>query len=118
MFNIFGGAAAKRFTAADAVAAHAKGEITVLDVREAGEIAASGTAKGGVHIPLSLVPMKADAQGPDHDKRLDPAKPVAVFCAVGGRAGMAAQALQKLGYDAHNIGGFGDWASAGGPVSH
>ena len=116
MFNIFGGAAAKRLTATDAVAFAAKGEITVLDVREAGEISASGTAKGGVHIPLSLVPMKADPRGPSHDKRLDPSKPVAVFCAVGGRAGMAAQALQKLGYDAHNIGGFGDWVSAGGAV--
>jgi rhodanese-related sulfurtransferase len=69
-----------------------------------------------VHIPLSLVPMKADRKGPDFDKRLDPSKPVAVFCAVGGRAGMATQALQKLGYEAHNIGGFSDWVNAGGAV--
>lgn len=117
MFNIFGGAAAKRITAADAVALAAKGEITVLDVREAAEIAASGTARGGLHIPVSLVPLKADPKAPDRDARLDPNKPVAVFCAVGGRAGMAAQALQKLGYEAHNIGGFSDWASAGGPVT-
>ena len=90
MFNLFGGSSAKRLTAADAVAMAAKGEVTLLDVREAGEVAASGTAKGGVHIPLSMVPLKANPQGPDHDKRLDPAKPVAVFCAVGGRAGQAA----------------------------
>lgn len=115
MFKIFG-SSAPRFTAADAVALATKGEITLLDVREAGEIAASGTAKGGVHIPLSLVPLKANAQGPDHDKRLDPAKPVAVFCAVGGRAGQAAQQLARMGYTAHNIGGFGDWVSAGGAV--
>lgn len=117
MFNIFGGKPAKHLTAAEAVAAVAKGEMTVLDVREAAEIASTGTAKGGVHIPLSLVPMKADPRAPDHDKRLDLAKPVAVFCAVGGRAGMAAQALQKLGYEAHNIGGFSDWTAAGGAVS-
>lgn len=116
MFNIFGGSAAKRFTASDAVALAAKAEITLLDVREAGEIAASGTAKGGVHVPLSLVPLKANPQGPDHDKRLDPAKPVAVFCAVGGRAGMAAAVLERMGYTAHNIGGFGDWVAAGGAV--
>jgi rhodanese-related sulfurtransferase len=82
MFNLFGGSSAKRLTAADAVAMAAKGEVTLLDVREAGEVAASGTAKGGVHIPLSMVPLKANPQGPDHDKRLDPAKPVAVFCAA------------------------------------
>ena len=48
MFNLFGGSSAKRLTAADAVAMAAKGEVTLLDVREAGEVAASGTAKGGV----------------------------------------------------------------------
>ena len=116
MFNLFGGSAAKRLTAADAVALAAKGEITVLDVREAGEIAASGTAKGSVHIPLSMVPLKANPKGPDPDARLNPAKPVAVFCAVGGRAGQAAQLLEGLGYSVHNIGGFGDWVSAGGAV--
>lgn len=116
MFNLFGGSSAKRLTAADAVAMAAKGEVTLLDVREAGEVAASGTAKGGVHIPLSMVPLKANPEGPDHDKRLDQAKPVAVFCAVGGRAGQAAQVLERLGYSVHNIGGFGDWVSAGGAV--
>ena len=116
MMNFLRGNAAPRLTAAEAIARHAKGEITVLDVREANEVMSSGTAAGGVHIPLSLVAMKANPQGPDHDKRLDPKKPVAVFCAVGGRAGMATQTLQKLGYEAHNIGGFGDWASAKGPV--
>jgi rhodanese-related sulfurtransferase len=99
-----------KLTAKDAIARAAKGEITVLDVREAAEIAASGKAAGALHIPLSMVPLHADA-------KIAKNKPVAVYCAVGGRAGMATQALAKLGYEAHNIGGFGDWASAGGPVS-
>lgn len=116
MLNIFGGNAAKRFTAADAVALAAKGEITLLDVREAAEIAASGTAQGAVNIPVAMVPLKANPNGPDCDKRLTTAKPIAVFCAVGGRAGMAQQALERMGYTAHNIGGFTDWVNAGGPV--
>ena len=99
-----------KLTAHDAVAYAALGEITVLDVRDAAEIRASGKAAGAVHIPLALLPLQADAQ-------IAKGKPVAVYCAVGGRAGMAAQALVKLGYDAHNIGGFGDWTAAGGPVS-
>ena len=82
----------------------------VLDVREANEILASGKAAGALHIPLAMVPLHAEA-------KIAAGKPVAVYCAVGGRAGMATQALVKLGYDAHNIGGFGDWAAAGGPVS-
>ncbi len=99
-----------KLTAKDAIAKAASGAITVLDVREASEIAASGMAAGALHIPLSMVPLQAGS-------KIAADRPVAVYCAVGGRAGMAAQALAKLGYDAHNIGGFGDWAAAGGPVS-
>ena len=98
-----------KLTASQAIAAAAKGEITVIDVREANEVKASGQAKGALHIPLALLPIKAD--------ELPKTKPVAVYCAVGGRAGMATQTLQRLGFEAHNIGGFGDWVSAGGPVA-
>jgi rhodanese-related sulfurtransferase len=100
----------------DAVGLLARQKITVIDVREATELAATGTAKGGLHIALALVPLKANPKGPDFDKRIDPTKPIGVFCAVGGRAGQAVQALKALGYDAHNLGGFSDWAAAGGPV--
>lgn len=99
-----------KLTATDAIAHAALGSITLLDVREASEIAASGKAAGALHIPLSLVFLQAA-------EKLPKGVPVAVYCAVGGRAGLATQALVKLGYDAHNIGGFGDWAAAGGPVS-
>jgi rhodanese-related sulfurtransferase len=94
-----------------AIAKAAKGEITLLDVREANELLASGKARDALHIPLALIPLQAT-------DKINKLLPVAVYCAAGGRAGMAAQALQNLGYDAHNIGGFGDWASAGGPISH
>lgn len=104
------GTAMTKLSAKDAIAKAASGAITVLDVREAAEILASGKAAGALHIPLALLPLQAETQ-------IDKTKPVAVYCAVGGRAGMATQALEKLGYEAHNIGGFGDWASAGGPVS-
>ncbi len=117
MFNLSRGPAAAKLTLKDAIARLAKGDITVIDVREGTEVVASGTAKGGLHIPLSMIPLKANPKGPDFDSRIDPAKPVAVFCAVGGRAGMAVQALQGLGYEAHNLGGFSDWAAAGGPVT-
>ncbi len=116
MLNIFGGKSARRLTAIDAVTQVKSGAITVIDCRETAEVQASGTALGGVHIPLSLIAVKADPKSPDYDKRLDPAKPVAIFCASGGRSGAGAQALHRLGYEAHNIGGFGDWVSAGGAV--
>ncbi len=97
-------------TPQDAIAKAARGEITLVDVREAKELAASGTAAGALHIPLALIGLQAA-------EKIPKTRPVVLFCAVGGRAGMAAQALSGMGYEAHNIGGFGDWAQAGGPVT-
>lgn len=94
----------------DAIARAASGEITLLDVREAKELQDSGFAKGAVHIPMALLPLQAS-------EKLAAGKPVAIYCAAGGRAGMAAQTLSNLGYQAFNIGGFADWARAGGPIS-
>ncbi len=105
-----------RITVNDAVAKSAKGEITVIDVREANELRASGTAAGALHIPLATLAMKADPKHPDFEPKLAQGKPIAVYCAVGGRAGMATQVLSRFGHEAHNIGGFGDWVGAGGPV--
>jgi rhodanese-related sulfurtransferase len=104
-------------SAAEAVAKLKTGDVTVIDVREAGEIAASGKAKGALHIPLSLVPLKADPKAPDRAAGLDLAKPVAVYCASGMRSGSAVQVLKRLGYQAHNIGTIRDWANAGGAIS-
>lgn len=92
-----------------------EGRVTLLDVREAGEVSASGTARGAVHIPLGLLPLKADPRSPDYDRRLA-GKPVAVFCAAGARAGRAVALLEQFGHEAVNIGGFGDWCGCGGPV--
>jgi len=106
-----------RLTVAEAVTGLKTGALAVIDVREAAEIAASGKAKGALHIPLSLIPIKADPKAPDCTKGLDLTKPVAVYCASGMRSGAAVQALKKLGYDAHNIGTIRDWAAAGGAIS-
>ena len=93
-------------SAAEAVAKLLAGDVPVIDVREAGEIAASGKAKGARLIPLSLLPLKADPRQPDCAKRLPPGKPVAVYCASGARSASAMQVLNRLGYDqVHNLGG-------------
>ena len=117
MFNFLRPAASTpRLTAAEAVAKMKTGTITVIDVREAAEIAATGKAKGALHIPLSLLPLKADPKAPDRASGLDLDRPVAVYCASGMRSGSAVQVLKRLGYDAHNIGSIRDWATAGGAI--
>lgn len=104
------------FTPASCIPMAARGEVTLLDVREVGEVQASGLAAGAVHIPLGLLPLKADPKAPDFDARLQ-GKPIAVYCAAGARAGRAVQYLQSVGLEAQNIGGLGDWVAAGGPVT-
>lgn len=113
---MFFGKSAPAITAADCIAKAKAGEITLLDVRELAEVRASGMAEGAVHIPLGLLPLKADPKAPDFDARLS-GKPVAVYCAAGARAGRAVQFLNSVGIEAHNIGGFGDWCACGGPVT-
>ncbi|MCC5972931.1 MAG: sulfurtransferase [Rubellimicrobium sp.] len=95
----------------------AAGTLTLVDIRDPSEVAASGKAAGALAIPLSTLRLKADPQSPDHDPRLSPDRPIALYCASGARASMARGTLQQLGYrDVTNLGGLADWARAGGAI--
>ncbi len=99
----------------DAISRAAAGSLTLLDVREVSELAKTGRAKGALHLPLAALAARCPGDLP---KGLDPAKPVAVYCASGMRSGQATQILRDAGFgEVHNIGGFSAWQSAGGPVS-
>jgi rhodanese-related sulfurtransferase len=111
-------AGVSRIAPRDAVAKAASRELIVIDVRESAEIAASGMAEGALHVPLALLKMRCDRSSPECLAELAIDKPVALYCASGGRSQMAAQALAAMGYrEVYNIGGLGDWISAGGKVS-
>ena len=108
----------KHLTVNDAISGLSKGDVVVVDLRDPGEIAASGAAKGALRIPLAQLPMKADSRHPDFVKELGSGKPIALYCAAGGRAGMACDLMRRLGYDdVHNIGGLSHWQAAGGAVA-
>jgi len=95
----------------------AKGNVVVVDVRDAPEVQASGKVKGAVHISRGMLEFRADPELPSYDKTLAKDKPVIVYCASGGRSALAGKMLQDLGYQAvYNLGGFKDWADAGGDV--
>ncbi len=71
-----------------------------------------GMIEGALHIPYDQVQEQQAA--------IDKQKPVVLYCAVGGRAGRAADTLHSLGYQrVHVIGngqGFSDWKDAGYPL--
>ena len=87
------------------------GDVQVVDVREAEELAATGRIPGAVHVPRGLLEFKAA-------EAIDPSKRVILHCAVGGRSALAVRTLQEMGYTnvAHLDGGFTAWAQAGKPV--
>jgi rhodanese-related sulfurtransferase len=97
--------------------AAALGDVLFLDVREPGEVAASGKVKGALNVPRGLLEFKADPASPTREPSLDPSRTVVTYCAVGGRAALAAAALKDLGFaDVRHMGGFKDWQAAGLPV--
>jgi rhodanese-related sulfurtransferase len=109
---------APRLSAADAVARAKAGELTLIDVRDTGELAASGRAEGALHVPLMLLRMKCDPASPECLAELSTDRPVALYCATGARSQMATQMLAAMGYrEVHNIGGLYDWRAAGGAIT-
>jgi rhodanese-related sulfurtransferase len=106
-----------QITAAQAQELIAKGDVVLVDVREAAEVQQSGKAAGAVHVPRGLLEFAADPKAPQHDARFDTEKTVILYCAAGGRAALAGQALKEMGYgEVYNLGGFKDWVDGGGAV--
>lgn len=89
-------------------AAHAAGEIQLVDVREGYEWDA-GRIDGAEHIELERLSSRA--------ADLDKDRPVVFVCRGGVRSLMAAQAFKRGGYDAWSMrGGMSEWNAAGLPM--
>jgi rhodanese-related sulfurtransferase len=83
-------------------------DVVVLDVREPHEWAA-GHIEGAVHIPLGVLPVRA--------QELDPQVRTIVVCHLGGRSAQATMWLERQGHQAVNLdGGMEAWEAAGRPV--
>jgi molybdopterin/thiamine biosynthesis adenylyltransferase/rhodanese-related sulfurtransferase len=85
---------------------------TLIDVRDAGEIAA-GLPEGARHVPLCDLERRIDELVPDR------AQPVLLICASGRRSSQGAARLRARGYDraASVAGGFQRWRADGLPVA-
>ena len=102
---------------ADAIQQVANGDMILIDIRDHGELAYSGKAKGALHIPMMRLADMADPRHPDFNKALSPDKAIGLYCASGARSQMACGLMKRLGYqNVHNIGGLGHWVAAGGTV--
>ncbi|KPP84510.1 MAG: Rhodanese-related sulfurtransferase [Rhodobacteraceae bacterium HLUCCO07] len=115
MFGLFAGNRIERIDPVEAVTGAREGTVTVIDVREIGEVAATGKAEGAKHIPMMLLRSKCDPSHPEFDRALDPDKTVVLYCATGARSSSAGQMLCRMGFkDVRNLGGLRDWVRGGG----
>ena len=112
-------AAVPKVTPAQAKELIAKGNTLIVDVRDGPEVQASGKVAGAVHVSRGMLEFRADPDLPSHDKNFSKDKTVILYCGSGGRAALAGKMLKDLGYDrVFNLGGFKDWADAGGAVEN
>jgi rhodanese-related sulfurtransferase len=84
--------------------------VQVVDVRDDWEWA-QGHVAGAVHIPLAELPRRLG--------EIDPTRPVAFICHMGGRSAMAARYAHQHGLAgaANVVGGMESWQARGYPVT-
>ncbi len=85
-------------------------ELVFVDVRESGELAASGMIEGALHIPLRDLPRRF--------AELESTAEVVLYCAAGMRSFDAAMFLRDKGFErSHSlIGGLPGWTAGGGAL--
>lgn len=106
-----------RVPVVEAIARHGRGGAIFVDVRDSAVIAKTGTIAGAERVPRGFLEFTADDSTPYHNAALRKDAEIYLVCGAGGQAALAGKTLQDMGFDkVYNVGGFGDWKAAGGPV--
>lgn len=92
-----------------------RGDVLVVDLREAAERATTGAIPGAIAVPRGMLEFHADAATPYYREEFVPSRRIVLYCASGGRSALAGSALRDLGFDdvAHINGGLRAWTAAG-----
>jgi rhodanese-related sulfurtransferase len=107
----------RRVTPEDARAIIAGSNALLVDVRDAPEVATSGMIAGAINVSRGMIEFRADPDMQSHNPAFVRTRPIIVYCASGGRAALAGQALLDLGYEnVTNLGAFQDAVTAGMPT--
>ena len=101
----------------EALKKHAEGQAVFVDVRDSGAIAKTGTIAGAQRVPRGFIEFAADESTQYHNPALTKDTELYLVCGAGGQAALAGKTLREMGFTrVNNIGGIGDWKSAGGPM--
>lgn len=110
-------AAVPKISVEEGMAKHQSGAAVFVDVRDSGDIAASGTIAGALRIPRGMLEFRADETHALHNPALTKSADVVLVCGAGGQAALAGKTLVEMGYKSvFNVGGFPAWKEAGGPT--
>ena len=92
------------------------GDALIIDIRDVRERWREGTIPGAKNVPSGMLEFWADPQSEYHKRYMDPQKRTILYCAGGLRSSLAADVLQKMGYQdvAHLEVGYDGWKQAGG----
>jgi rhodanese-related sulfurtransferase len=91
-----------------------KGDVLIVDVRDAPELASGGKLKGAVNVSRGMLEFRADPDSPYYNPDFQKNRTVIVYCGSGGRAALSSKALKELGYNSvYNAGGFKELVDAG-----
>ena len=86
----------------------AKDDVELIDVRRDYEYEA-GHIPGARHVEMNDLTASAESIAKD--------RPLVLYCRSGNRSGMAAEAFDQAGYDAHNLaGGITAWVDSENPL--
>ena len=99
----------KTISVDDALKLSNKGECTLIDIREKGELDKTGRIENSNHIPRGMLEFWLDPEGPYFKSgKIDMNKEMVLFCAGGLRSALAAKALKEMGFEkvSHIDGGF------------
>lgn len=91
---------------------------TIVDVREADEFA-TGHLPGARHYPRGFLEVRADLEHPKRDPWLaDRSRKLVLYCGGGHRSALAAQSLQRMGFQhvRSMAGGWTRWTGLGLPT--
>ena len=108
----------ENLTAEQVTAEIGKGQALLVDLREPGELAQSGTIPGAIHAPRGMLEFWVDPASPYYKDVFGSGKQFVLYCASAWRSALATAAVQDMGLEpvAHVEGGFTAWKKAGGPV--
>ena len=102
----------------DAIALHASGNATFVDLRDIRELNRDGRVPGAFHCPRGMLEFWIDPKSKYYKPVFGADRKFVFFCAAGARSALATQTARRMGLKpvAHIAGGFGAWKAAGGPI--